>query len=78
VRAPNTGSHVLTEIKNRGTKDCCILVCDGLSGLADAVGQIWPATIVQTCIVRYADVRVMPTWERFVLVREGSALRMSA
>jgi len=22
--------HVLTEIKNRGTKDCCILVRDGL------------------------------------------------
>jgi putative transposase len=32
--------HVLTEIKNRGTKDCCILVCDGLSGLAEAVGQV--------------------------------------
>jgi putative transposase len=43
--------HVLTEIKNRGTKDCCILVCDGLSGLPDAVAQVWPATVVQTCIV---------------------------
>jgi putative transposase len=42
---------VLTEIKNRGTKDCCILVCDGLCGLPDAVAQVWPATIVQTCIV---------------------------
>jgi putative transposase len=43
--------YVLTEIKNRGTQDCCILVCDGLCGLADAVGQVWPAAVVQTCIV---------------------------
>jgi putative transposase len=43
--------HVLTKIKNRGIQDCCILVCDGLSGLADAVAQVWPATIVQTYVV---------------------------
>src|SRR5271154_6212752 len=30
-------AHVLTEIKNRGVADVCILVCDGLSGLAAAV-----------------------------------------
>ncbi len=29
-------AHVLTEIKNRGTKHVCILVCDGLTGLPDA------------------------------------------
>lgn len=44
-------AHVLTEIKNRGTKDVCILVCDGLSGLPEAVGSVWPQTIVQACIV---------------------------
>lgn len=43
--------RVLSEIKNRGTKDCLILVCDGLKGLPDAIAQVWPATIVQTCIV---------------------------
>lgn len=43
--------RVLTEIKNRGTKDCLILVCDGLKGLPDAVAQVWPQTITQTCIV---------------------------
>ncbi|MFZ3475177.1 IS256 family transposase [Streptomyces sp. 4.24] len=42
---------VLTEIKNRGVKDCLILVCDGLSGLPEAVAQVWPQTVVQTCIV---------------------------
>ena len=29
--------RVLTEIKNRGTRDVCMLVCDGLKGLPDAV-----------------------------------------
>jgi transposase-like protein len=43
--------HVLTEIKNRGVADVCILVCDGLTGLPDAVGVVWPQTIVQTCVV---------------------------
>jgi hypothetical protein len=43
--------RVLSEIKNRGTRDVCIVVCDGLKGLPAAVGRVWPRTIVQTCIV---------------------------
>jgi len=43
--------RVLTEIKNRGVRDVCLLVCDGLKGLPDAVGAVWEKTIVQTCIV---------------------------
>ena len=43
--------QVLTEIKNRGTRDVLMLVCDGLSGLPDAVNNVWPRTVVQTCIV---------------------------
>jgi transposase-like protein len=43
--------HVLTEIKNRGTADVCIVVCDGLSGLSEAVSSVWPQTIVQTCVI---------------------------
>lgn len=43
--------RVLTEIKNRGVADCCIVVCDGLKGLPDAVAAVWPETVVQTCIV---------------------------
>jgi transposase-like protein len=43
--------RVLTEIRNRGVRDICILVCDGLTGLPDAVNQVWPEAIVQTCIV---------------------------
>jgi len=60
-------AHVLTEIKNRGTTDVCILVCDGLTGLPDAVASVWPQTIVQGCVVhlirnsfRYASRRDWP------------------
>jgi putative transposase len=59
--------RVLSEIKNRGVRDVCMLVCDGLKGLPDAVGAVWEKTIVQTCIVhllrnsfRYASRR---DWE---------------
>jgi putative transposase len=43
--------NILTEIKNRGAGDVLMLVCDGLRGLPDAVETVWPATIVQTCVV---------------------------
>jgi len=43
--------HVLTELRNRGVVDVCMLVCDGLKGLPDAVEQVWPAAVVQTCVI---------------------------
>src|SRR5260370_40544048 len=42
---------VLTDIRNRGVKDVFFLVCDGLKGLPDVVGNVWPQTIVQTSII---------------------------
>ena len=42
---------VLTEIKNRGTGDVCIVVCDGLKGLPDAITTVWEQAIVQTCVI---------------------------
>jgi putative transposase len=42
---------VLTELRNRGLRDALIVCCDGLSGLPDAVGTVWPDAIVQTCVV---------------------------
>ena len=42
---------VLTDIRNRGVKDTFFLVCDGLKGLPEVVGNVWPQTIVQTCII---------------------------
>jgi transposase-like protein len=56
--------RVLAEIKNRGTADVLMVVCDGLKGLPDAIAQVWPQAITQTCIVhllrnsfRYASKR---------------------
>jgi putative transposase len=43
--------HVLTEIKNRGVADVCMVVCDGLKGLPEAIATVWPAAITRTCIV---------------------------
>lgn len=42
---------LLTDLKNRGVLDACIVCCDGLKGLPDAIGAIWPEAIVQTCVV---------------------------
>jgi transposase-like protein len=42
---------VLTELRNRGVADVCIVVCDGLKGLPDAINTTWPRAIVQTCVL---------------------------
>lgn len=42
---------VLVDLKNRGVRDVFFLICDGLKGLPDVVEQVWPQTIVQTCII---------------------------
>ncbi|MBD3624009.1 MAG: IS256 family transposase [Rhodobacteraceae bacterium] len=42
---------VLVDLKNRGVKDVFFLVCDGLKGLPEVVEQVWPQTIVQTCVL---------------------------
>src|SRR6185503_15855915 len=38
---------VLTEIKNRGTADVCIVVCDGLKGLPEAINTVWSRAVAQ-------------------------------
>jgi putative transposase len=43
--------RVLAEIKNRGTNDVLMVVCDGLKGLPDAIAAVWPAAVTQTCVV---------------------------
>lgn len=42
---------VLTEIKNRGVADVCIVVCDGLKGLPDSITTVWPQALVQACVL---------------------------
>jgi putative transposase len=54
---PTTGESakfwltVLSELKGRGVADVCIVCCDGLTGLPDAIGVVWPQAIVQLCVV---------------------------
>ncbi len=62
---------VLTDIKNRGVKDTFFLVCDGLKGLPEVVTNVWPLTTVQTCIIHYADLGIMPMWSRDPLRDRG-------
>ena len=60
--------NVLAGLKNRGTREVFFVVCDGLKGLPEAVGAVFPAAIVQACVIhliratlRYASRR---SWER--------------
>jgi transposase-like protein len=55
---------VLSELKSRGVADVCIVCCDGLTGLPDAISVVWPQATVQLCVVhliraslRYASKR---------------------
>ncbi|MGA9276089.1 IS256 family transposase [Ilumatobacter sp.] len=43
--------QVLTEIKNRGVEDACMVVCDGLKGLPESIEATWPLAVVQTCVL---------------------------
>src|SRR2546423_4037330 len=43
--------HVLTELRNRGVNDVCMVVCDGLKGLPEAIEATWPAAVTQTCVI---------------------------
>ncbi len=43
--------NMLTELKNRGILDACIVCCDGLKGLPAAIEATWPQATIQTCVV---------------------------
>ena len=42
---------VLSELRSRGVADVCIVCCDGMTGLPDATGVVWPQATVQLCVV---------------------------
>src|SRR5499426_1665524 len=42
---------VITEMKNRGMEDILIACVDGLKGFPEAIGSVFPQTLVQLCIV---------------------------
>ena len=59
---------VMADLKNRGVRDILIACCDGLAGFEDAICAAFPAAVVQRCVVHYADLRVMPTSRKELLV----------
>jgi transposase-like protein len=42
---------VFNDLKTRGVTDILIAVTDGLKGMGEALGAVFPATTLQTCIV---------------------------
>jgi hypothetical protein len=58
--------RVLAEIKNRGTADVLMVVCDGLKGLPDAIAHVWPAAVTQTSSVDTGQRRDGPAGHRAV------------
>jgi putative transposase len=43
--------QIITELKNRGVEQIYVACVDGLKGFPEAIGSIFPNTIVQLCIV---------------------------
>jgi putative transposase len=42
---------VFTDLKTRGCQDILIAVTDGLKGMSEALGAVFPTTTLQTCLV---------------------------
>ncbi len=63
---------VLSEPKGRGVADVCIVCCDGLTGLPDAIGVAWPQAVVQLCVVHLirASLRYASRKYRLPLARD--------
>ena len=55
TRLPARTSLVLDVSAQRGAvpgvADVCIVCCDGLTGLPDAISAVWPQAVVQLCVV---------------------------
>ena len=81
---------VCAELANRGVKDVLIVLgvppaiakrageCDGLSGFPEPIEVTWPESTVQTCVVRYAHLRIMPMSSAVHLRGRDSGLPWSA
>lgn len=60
---------VLSELRNRGIEDVCIVACDGLKGLPEAITATRPRATVQTCVIH-----LMRASLRFASKRDHSKL----
>jgi len=64
--------QVLAELKQRGVRDILICCVDGLKGFPEAIEAIYPATVVQTCIVHLIrhSLKYVPRRQREQVARE--------
>jgi putative transposase len=64
--------QVLTDLRQRGVQDILICCVDGLKGFPEAIEAIFPATVVQTCIVHLIrhSLRYVPRREREQVARD--------
>jgi putative transposase len=63
---------VLTELQNRGVRDCLIACVDGLGGFKEALRAVFPRTAVQLCVVHKIrnSLRRVPWKERKVVAAD--------
>ena len=51
VESAKQWANILNNLKNRGVRDILLLCADGLSGLKEAIGAVFPMVEFQRCIV---------------------------
>src|SRR3954451_5600577 len=64
--------QVLSELKQRGIRDILLCCVDGLKGFPEAIEAIFPATVVQTCIVHLIrhSLKYVPRREKEQVARD--------
>jgi transposase-like protein len=48
IPAGSTSAH---RDHNRGVAVVCMVVCDGLKGLSEAVNAVWDRAVIQACVI---------------------------
>ena len=72
--APGSGESAdawadfLADLKERGLPSPLLVISDGAPGLIAAIEQAFPKALRQRCLIHYADLGIMPTWRRELLV----------
>ena len=71
---------ILTELRSWGVADIFYLVCDGLKGMSNSVGAVFPEAIVPTCVVhlirnsfRYLSKKYWPELAKDLKAMYGAA-----
>jgi putative transposase len=67
---------VLTELENRGMRDCLVACVDGLNGFGEALSAVYPRAALQLCIVHKVrnSLRYVPWKERKVVATDLRAI----